>query len=109
MCKLNGKVIYQKHYLLPDDMDLFQYFQSGNVDSRLFMNKGIIYIVMLNGEVFEYNYVASLIFEGIRMQKSKVEIIENITKIFGVEKEKVENDYAYFVKNMLKNQIFIEG
>lgn len=108
MCELNQKVIYQKHYLLPDDMDLFQYFKSRNVDSRLFQDKGIIYIVMLNGELFEYNCVASLIFEGIKMHKSEEEIIDNIAEIFSVEKSQVEQDYIFFVKDMLNNQILVE-
>ena len=42
------------------------------------------------------------------MHKSEEEIIDNIAEIFSVEKSQVEQDYIFFVKDMLNNQILVE-
>ena len=107
MYKVNEHILFQKHYRIPENVTLLDYIKSNEKDLSVFENDGAIYVIVNEGEFYEYNCMASIVFDSILFNINQNKLFDDIAGIFNVEREALKEDYYYFVNQMLINGIVI--
>lgn len=81
------------------------------------INKGFIVqklgkkTVIFDGEksvLYTFNETASFIFQKLKLGWGKEKIVEALTKNYGIEKKKAQEDLSVLLKDLLKKKIITQ-